>query len=234
MRKLLTILTLTIPILVFSQEPNNKDEKKEKKGIYRWDIGINGGVNINNPIVDDSPISGESFQGNLYGLTLIYHFNRIFALKADFDIENRGWQMDEFQLPDTSTSLEDVTQVLNYFDIPAFMHIGFGNKFKIDLNLGPYVGFKVKDEIVSYEPDGTQLNDSDTRGRIGISKFDNIDFGVVYGIGFDYQFNLEDAYNIQEEIITRMPGISSLKNLVAEESLQDSSISKSNYIIINL
>ena len=39
MRKLLTILTLTIPILVFSQEPNNKDEKKEKKGIYRWDIG---------------------------------------------------------------------------------------------------------------------------------------------------------------------------------------------------
>ena len=189
MRKLFALLTLTIPVLIFSQEPNNKDEKKDKKGIYRWDIGINGGVNINNPIVDDSPISGESFQGNLYGLTLIYHFNRILALKADFDIENRGWQMDEFQLPDTSTSLEDVTQVLNYFDIPAFMHIGFGNKFKIDLNVGPYVGFKVKDEIVSYEPDGTQLNDSDTRGRIGISKFDNIDFGVVYGIGFDYQFH---------------------------------------------
>ena len=189
MKKLLIIFTLTIPILVFSQEPNNKDEKKEKKGIYRWDIGINGGVNINNPIVDDSPISGESFQGNLYGLTLVYHFNRIFALKADFDIENRGWQMDEFQLPDTSTSLEDVTQVLNYFDIPAFMHIGFGKKFKIDLNIGPYVGFKVKDEIISYEPDGTQLNDSDTRGRIGLSEFDNIDFGVVYGIGFDYQFH---------------------------------------------
>ena len=189
MRKLLIILTLTIPILVSSQEESNKEEKKEKKGFYRWDVGINGGVNINNPIVDDSPISGESFQGNLYGLTLVYHFNRIFALKADFDIENRGWQMDEFQLPDTSTSLENVTQVLNYFDIPAFMHIGFGNKFKVDLNIGPYVGFKVKDEIVSYEPDGTQLNDTDTRGRIGLSEYDNIDFGVVYGIGFDYQFH---------------------------------------------
>lgn len=189
MRKLLVILTLTIPILVSSQEENNKEDKKEKKGFYRWDVGINGGVNINNPIVDDSPISGESFQGNLYGLTLVYHFNRIFALKADFDIENRGWQMDEFQLPDTSTSLENVTQVLNYFDIPAFMHIGFGNKFKVDLNIGPYVGFKVKDEIVSYEPDGTQLNDADTRGRIGLSEYDNIDFGVVYGIGFDYQFH---------------------------------------------
>ena len=189
MRKLLVILTLTIPILISSQEESNKEEKKEKKGFYRWDVGINGGVNINNPIVDDSPISGESFQGNLYGLTLVYHFNRIFALKADFDIENRGWQMDEFQLPDTSTSLENVTQVLNYFDIPAFMHIGFGNKFKVDLNIGPYVGFKVKDEIVSYEPDGTQLNDADTRGRIGLSEYDNIDFGVVYGVGFDYQFH---------------------------------------------
>ena len=189
MRKLLVIFTLTIPILVSSQEENNKEDKKDRKGFYRWDVGINGGVNINNPIVDDSPISGESFQGNLYGLTLVYHFNRIFALKADFDIENRGWQMDEFQLPDTSTSLENVTQVLNYFDIPAFMHIGFGNKFKVDLNIGPYVGFKVKDEIVSYEPDGTQLNDADTRGRIGLSEYDNIDFGVVYGIGFDYQFH---------------------------------------------
>lgn len=69
------------------------------------------------------------------------------------------------------------------------MHIGFGNKFKVDLNIGPYVGFKVKDEIVSYEPDGTQLNDADTRGRIGLSEYDNIDFGVVYGIGFDYQFH---------------------------------------------
>ena len=189
MKKLLTILTLAIPVLVFSQKSDNEDEKKEKKGFYRWDIGINGGININNPIVDDSPINGESFQGNLYGLTLVYHFNRIFALKADFDIENRGWQMDEFQLPDSS-SLKDVTQVLNYFDIPAFMHIGFGKKFKVDLNIGPYIGFKVKDKIVSYEPDNnTQLSDSDTRGKIGLIEYDKIDFGVVYGIGFDYQFH---------------------------------------------
>ena len=42
---------------------------------------------------------------------------------------------------------------------------------------------------MSYEPDGTQLNDADTRGRIGLSEYDNIDFGVVYGVGFDYQFH---------------------------------------------
>ena len=67
--------------------------------------------------------------------------------------------MDKFELDDTS-SLTDVKQILNYFDIPAFMHIGFGNKFKIDLNIGPYIGFKVNDQIYGYEPDGTELDDS--------------------------------------------------------------------------
>ena len=32
MRKLLVILTLTIPILVSSQEESNKDEKKKRRG----------------------------------------------------------------------------------------------------------------------------------------------------------------------------------------------------------
>ena len=40
MRKLLTILTLTIPILVFSQEPNNKDEKKKKKKFTDGILGL--------------------------------------------------------------------------------------------------------------------------------------------------------------------------------------------------
>ena len=89
----------------------------------------------------------------------------------------------------TIPELKDITQVLDYFDIPAFMHIGFGKKFQIDLNIGPYFGFKIKDEIYSYEPDGTVLDDSKTRGRIGLREFDNFDYGLVYGIGFDYMIH---------------------------------------------
>ncbi len=85
--------------------------------------------------------------------------------------------------------IKNISQVLNYFDIPAFMHIGFGKKFKVDLNIGPYFGFKIKDEIVSYSPNEEQLDSEATRGVIGLSKFDNFDFGVVYGIGFDYQIH---------------------------------------------
>ena len=190
MKNLLLILAI-IPLVTFSQL-DNKD-KKSKNNFYKWDIGINGGVNVNNPISDSANLNNLNAIGTLYGLTLVYHFNRFFAFKADFDIENRGWVMEKFtinqgtnQSGSSITELKNVTQVLDYFDIPAFMHIGFGKKLKFDLNIGPYFGFKIKDQIYSYDPDDNQLGDSFTRGAIGIGKFDNFDFGVVYGVGFDY------------------------------------------------
>ena len=36
--------------------------KKNKKRVYRWDIGINGGVSINNPIVDESLLVEKVFR----------------------------------------------------------------------------------------------------------------------------------------------------------------------------
>lgn len=179
--KKLILLLIIIPIIGVSQQE-----------LYKWDIGINGGLNINNPIIEGNNFSPDDLGGKLYGLTVVYHFNRFFAFKVDLDIENRGWAMDQFGDKNDGSGdpeLKDITQVLDYFDIPAFMHIGFGKKFKVDLNLGPYFGFKIKDEIISYEPDGTELNSSATRGKIGLSEFDNFDFGVVYGIGFDYQIH---------------------------------------------
>ena len=195
MRNLILILAL-IPLISFSQE--NKKDKKSKKDFYKWDIGINGGVNFNNPISDNESLNNLNSQGTLYGLTLVYHFNRFFAFKADFDIENRGWVMENFNLTQTQgsnqsgiaiTEIKNVTQVLDYFDIPAFMHIGFGKKLKFDLNIGPYFGFKIKDKVYSYSPDDNQLDDPFTRGAIGIGEFKNFDFGVVYGLGFDYMIH---------------------------------------------
>lgn len=203
MKKIIFIL-LIIPIIGFSQVDANNNEKKKKKGYYKWDIGINGGVNINNPLLDESKdLSFDDVGGKLYGLTVVYHFNRFFALKADLDIENRGWFMKNYELQEGSNNpnqngssimdLDSITQVLDYFDIPAFMHIGFGKKFKVDLNIGPYFGFKIKDEIstTTKSLDGNELDDSYIRGEIGLKPegFDKFDFGLVYGIGFDYQIH---------------------------------------------
>ena len=187
MRKTILLLLLALPILVLSQN-------KEKKGFYKWDVGINGGINFNNPLINsdpgnsiDSSLNDINFRGNLYGLTLIYHVNRFLAIKGEFDIENRGWKndfnvSDDINVPD----FREVTQVLDYFDIPLFMHLGFGKKFKVDLNFGPYFGFKIKDEVYSINENGEQIEGDDVRGMIELQEFKNFDLGLVYGIGFDY------------------------------------------------
>ena len=190
MRKTILLLLLTLPILVLSQN-------KKKKGFYKWDVGINGGINFNNPLINsdpgnsiDSSLNDINFRGNLYGLTLIYHVNRFVAIKGEFDIENRGWKndfnvSDDINVPD----FREVTQVLDYFDIPLFMHLGFGKKFKVDLNFGPYFGFKIKDEVYSINENGEQIEGDDVRGMIELQEFKNFDLGLVYGIGFDYYFH---------------------------------------------
>ena len=190
MRKTILLLLLTLPILVLSQN-------KKKKGFYKWDVGINGGINFNNPLINsdpgnsiDSSLNDINFRGNLYGLTLIYHVNRFLAIKGEFDIENRGWKndfnvSDDINVPD----FREVTQVLDYFDIPLFMHLGFGKKFKVDLNFGPYFGFKIKDEVYSINENGEQIEGDDVRGMIELQEFKNFDLGLVYGIGFDYYFH---------------------------------------------
>ena len=190
MRKTILLLLLALPILVLSQN-------KKKKGFYKWDVGINGGINFSNPLINsdpgnsiDSSLNDINFRGNLYGLTLIYHVNRFLAIKGEFDIENRGWKndfnvSDDINVPD----FREVTQVLDYFDIPLFMHLGFGKKFKVDLNFGPYFGFKIKDEVYSINENGEQIEGDDVRGMIELQEFKNFDLGLVYGIGFDYYFH---------------------------------------------
>ena len=190
MRKTILLLLLALPILVLSQN-------KKKKGFYKWDVGINGGINFNNPLINsdpgnsiDSSLNDINFRGNLYGLTLIYHVNRFVAIKGEFDIENRGWKNDfnvsnDINVPD----FREVPQVLDYFDIPLFMHLGFGKKFKVDLNFGPYFGFKIKDEVYSINENGEQIEGDDVRGMIELQEFKNFDLGLVYGIGFDYYFH---------------------------------------------
>ena len=190
MRKTILLLLLALPILVLSQN-------KKKKGFYKWDVGINGGINFNNPLINsdpgnsiDSSLNDINFRGNLYGLTLIYHVNRFVAIKGEFDIENRGWKTDFIVSDDINVpDFREVTQVLDYFDIPLFMHLGFGKKFKVDLNFGPYFGFKIKDEVYSINENGEQIEGDDVRGMIELQEFKNFDLGLVYGIGFDYYFH---------------------------------------------
>ena len=177
MKKLLLLL-IFLPSISLAQ--NDEDTPKVKPKIYKWELGFNGGVNLTNVTGLDSINSINKF-GRLYGLTVTYHFNRIFSLKGDFDFENKGWVIDDidYNINGIDTS-GGITQVLNYFDLPAFMHIGFGKKIKFDFNFGPYFGYLLNAKTINSDNQEVIID------HPSFSDFSNIDYGFIYGLGLDF------------------------------------------------
>ena len=209
MKKIIFLLTL-LPFTGFCQDnyiDYNKiineikllkgdDDKEKKEKVHRLEVGLNGGVNIANLIdvdlnsgLDISEIAGNKL-GALYGGTLIYNFNRFLCLKGDFDIASKGFEVKNLTIPNDLPNLDSINitngkQLLNYFDIPAFFHLGFGKKLKFDLNFGPYISFLLENRSKLYDSENNVINQGAVIefGKDGLSK---IDWGITYGAGIDY------------------------------------------------
>ena len=177
MKKLL-ILLFIIPSIYLAQ--NDDEAPKLKPKIYKWELGFNGGVNLTNISGMDS-LNSLSKSGRLYGITLTYHFNRFFSIKGDFDFENKGWVIEDmnYNINGTDTS-GNITQILNYIDIPAFMHIGFGKRMKFDFNFGPYFAYLLDAKTINSDDQEVIVNNT------YFSDFNKIDYGFIYGLGLDF------------------------------------------------
>ena len=187
MKKILLLL-LFIPSIFLAQNEEKKTKVKPK--IYKWELGLNGGVNFTNVKGLDSINSVNKF-GKLYGLTVTYHFNRFFSLKGDFDFENKGWKIDDidYNINGVDTS-GGITQVLNYFDLPAFMHIGFGKKIKFDFNFGPYFGYLLNAKTFNSDNQEVVIDHPSFRD------FSNIDYGFIYGLGLEFILSERVSFGI--------------------------------------
>ena len=191
MIKTILLILITLPNFILGQEEEVDAAGSPKAGQYKWEIGINGGVNITNVSGFKSDSTGATLENNigrLYGITLVYHLNKVFAIKTDIDFENKGWTVKNFGMVENSATgineIVDVTQNLNYFDIPAFLHIGFGNKLKFDLNFGPYVAFLIDNRTTITDGDGVLLPESDVALGV-LPEYSATDFGITYGAGID-------------------------------------------------
>lgn len=187
MKKLLLALLL-IPASLLAQDDDNTLQLGDKDGFHRWEIGLNGGVNLSGVagLADTTAGSLIKRAGRLYGGTVVYHFNKFIAFKTDFDFENKGWTLSDQEIVTNTngniTEVTDINQYLNYFDIPAFLHIGFGNRLKFDFNFGPYFGFLLEDRAFYTDAAGEQIEllQSEFTG------YNNFDWGITYGGGIDF------------------------------------------------
>ena len=206
MKKIIYLFTL-LPIIGFCQDnytDYNKiiseikilkgdDDKDKDKKVHRFEIGLNGGLNFaeisQNVINQDYTLNSKL--GSLYGGTLIYNFNRFLCIKGDFDIASKGFEMSNVELNGLRDGVDavisgDIKQMINYFDIPAFFHLGFGKKLKFDINFGPYMAFLLKNRSQLIDADGNQIEIKDNAFDFSVDNLDKIDWGWVGGAGIDY------------------------------------------------
>lgn len=180
-----------------------KDDKKKKK-VHRLEIGLNGGVNIAN-ITDPSSYNslnsitnddgtlvdlGKKL-GALYGGTIVYNFNRFLCIKGDFDIASKGFEYSNVNFIEDNDAFQtiktgDIKQMLNYFDVPAFFHLGFGKKLKFDINFGPYMAFLLKNSSNLIDQNGNKVSLDNNAKEFAVENLDQIDWGWVGGAGIDY------------------------------------------------
>ncbi len=186
-RPIILALILSIPFVGIAQDNAKPKPKSSGHDNYRWEIGLNGGVNLTNVQgFDHNNIDPRI--GRLYGMTVIYHFSKVVSLKTDIDFENKGWVLNNYEIntPDglggQTPSLQNITQNLDYFDIPAFLHIGFGRKLKFDINFGPYFAFLVQNKAFYLDGDGNEVQVNEA----AFTGYNNFDFGLTYGGGIDY------------------------------------------------
>ena len=206
MKKIIYLFTL-LPIIGFCQDnytDYNKiiseikilkgdDDKDKDKKVHRIEVGLNGGLNFaeisQNVLNQDYTLNSKL--GTLYGGTLIYNFNRFLCIKGDFDIASKGFEMTNVELDGLRDGVEavisgDIKQMINYFDIPAFFHLGFGKKLKFDINFGPYMAFLLKNRSQLIDVDGNQVEITDGAFDFSVDNLDKIDWGWVGGAGIDY------------------------------------------------
>ena len=171
---------------------NVKDDKKKNK-VHRIEVGLNGGLNFAEIAQDvtNNDFSLDNKLGALYGGTIVYNFNRFLCIKGDFDIASKGFQMSNVEFEGTEGAVQaiktgDVKQMINYFDIPAFFHLGFGKKLKFDINFGPYFAFLLKNRSQLVDVDGNQVALTDNAFDFSVDNLSKIDWGWVGGAGIDY------------------------------------------------
>lgn len=175
-------------------------------------LGIHGGVtastvNFNPRVENMSPITRACVLGGNGGLVFRYAGHKYCALQLELNYMHRGWA-------EYNETIGRYSRSLHYVEFPMMMHLNFGSTTcRWFLNLGPQVGYCVKDEGNS----GTLVNGAgQTEYQYPIGK--RVNWGIVGGTGlyiltkkaglyqlevrFDYAFggvygtNLEDHFNI--------------------------------------
>lgn len=163
-----------------------------------------------NPFIENFLESDFRFTG---GPAIYYPFARKWAVKSNlfFESKGSGGIMPLFDDQGFPIGIYNIQTNLSYVTIPLLLDYHFGEKFRFDLNMGPFLGVLFSQKTVYTEP-----VTGETIEEKGTSSFIPWDGGLVLGSGFRYGINrritlsLDGRFNIGMTNIISRPILSSL------------------------
>jgi hypothetical protein len=123
----------------------------------------------------DDPSFGFS-----YGAAFQYNFPRLISLRTNVSFERKGFTapFTTTDLTGTPTGEETIHENFDYITIPLLTRISIGEKIHFFANVGPYIGYLIKQAQV------TEMTEDHPRYEgEATDNFNKIDYGLTAGIG---------------------------------------------------
>ena len=141
-------------------------------------VGFKGGLNLSNLYVNNTDDENARFgwHAGVYGQLFA---SEAFAIQPEINFSTKGTGITYGSVGPGGARLDHDQRInLSYIDIPVLAVFKLGRAAEI--HAGPYWGYLVNAEIRNN--DGNPNNEFDTQDR---RNFDNWDYGLVGGIGFN-------------------------------------------------
>ena len=156
--------------------------------------GIKGGFNVSNLITEEVTDKNARFgvHGGVYGQLFV---NEGFAIQPELNYSTKGNKVvTEFGIIDQETKFN-----LSYLDVPVLAVFKLGNAAEI--HAGPYWSYLVGANI------NTEGDLGDDFRQLDRDNFDNWDYGLVGGVGFNFgDVQVGARYNYGLNEIARSEG----------------------------
>jgi len=155
--------------------------------VNKFDFGIEGGPSLaslrGNDFIKDfnDPTIGFSC-----GLTFQYNFQKLISIRTNIAFERKGSKSKIRATAIAGNPVGEITTHSNfdYLTLPILARLTFGNKVKFFVNVGPYLGYLIKQTYVT-----DAINEFPKSKTDNTSNFKRIDLGLTTGLGAGLPLN---------------------------------------------
>lgn len=161
-------------------------------------IGGKAGMTISQMSFNPS-VSQKMVNGFIAGVTFQYAEEKLFGLRAELCIEQRGWSEDYAE----QSSTFSYTRRLTYVQLPLLTQITFGSpRFKGYVTLGPEIAYMLGSSIsanfdytdIESVTDYPVVNRMNEQLTMEVAR--SFDYGISAGLGGEWRINRRNAVSV--------------------------------------